>query len=378
MLAVSLACGAAPQVQALCDAVDAANVDDVKRLLAENQIDLNDDSGFFDACRPFPHAIGRVASDRARLNDRDLQIVRVMLDHGANPNGCWKNRRSGSSSSGAAAATCVLTYGASQGSAALMRLLLERGANARSGAGAAAAARAAGLGELEVVKLLVEAGAPLGEVGASGDDPGSTRLALGEAVAGLHPDVVAYLDAQPGAPEFRRSPPGFVDALPGQRSLDAAERAAMTAARRGDIPALRDALTKGVPLDRLDDFGLTMLMRAAAFASPATVDVLLGAGADVNLMNGGRSALHVAASLGRVEVIENLVRGGADVNLRGSDQQATALFAAVQANQAGAVRALLASGADPTLGEGQESPLAYAERHRLTAVVGVLRERLSR
>jgi ankyrin repeat protein len=52
------------------------------------------------------------------------------------------------------------------------------------------------------------------------------------------------------------------------------------------------------------------------------VDLLLGAGADVNLLNiRGESSLHFAVHLGREDLVAVLVKAGADVTIRGIDKK---------------------------------------------------------
>ena len=78
-----------------------------------------------------------------------------------------------------------------------------------------------------------------------------------------------------------------------------------------------------------------------------------GAAVDADVYRG--MALSWAAACGRVAAIERLVALGADVDRRGTfggpdhGEGATALHLAAQAGHAGAARALLAAGADPSL-----------------------------
>ena len=134
----------------------------------------------------------------------------------------------------------------------------------------------------------------------------------------------------------------------------------MTAARRGETALALAELQRGVRVDRLDDYGLSALMRAAAWGHDETVRALLKAGADANLMNGGRTALHLAAQFGRIPVIRTLVGGKARLDPRFSARDPTPLFAAVKAGRSDSVRVLLDLGAESASGDSSLTPLEYA------------------
>ena len=387
MLAVSLAataaCGGSQDLRALCSAVEAQDVDQATRLLQSGTVDLNADQGTTGVrCRPFPEAMEKVRPEKLTDNRRGLEIVRVMLDQRADPNSCWlqpsPTRGTTRSTSSPSTIFCVIEYAARSQSMNFVRLAIERGANAKGGAGASALSEAALLGDLEMVKTLVDAGAPLNEVAPSTGDHGSRGTALGAAVRGLHQQVIAYLEALPGAREFPAPSvlSGAASAasrvVGGQGGLTASEQAFMTAARKGDLAAVAAGLANGMQVNRLDDYGLSALMRAAAWGRMTIVDALLKAGADPKLMNGGKTALHHAAANGHAGVIRALARGKADINARASGTDDTPLGAAVKAGHAEAARALLALGADTTVADSSMTVLEYAVWRANTAVVRAL------
>jgi ankyrin repeat protein/Cdc6-like AAA superfamily ATPase len=77
-----------------------------------------------------------------------------------------------------------------------------------------------------------------------------------------------------------------------------------------------------------------------------TVQVLLDAGADVNLKNkGGNTALHVAAEGSKVEVVDLLLKAGADVTVEDKWKQ-TALHIAAWRSTSDVIGMLLDAGAD--------------------------------
>src|SRR2546430_14154583 len=80
-------CGASKEIDSLCAAVDAKNVDEVKHLLQTGKFDLNADQHTAGGqCRPFPHALSQVRMDVDRPG---LEIRLRILDHGADANSWW-------------------------------------------------------------------------------------------------------------------------------------------------------------------------------------------------------------------------------------------------------------------------------------------------
>jgi ankyrin repeat protein len=224
--------------------------------------------------------------------------------------------------------------------------------------------RAVQRGDFAQVKALVERGEPI-------------SLGLGWAVKSLRLDMVEYLDGRPGALEFKAPrATSFAEGLSArmvdghvQGGLTQSEQTYMTAARHGETKAVLAELARGVKVDRIDDYSLTALMRAAAWGHVETVDALLKAGANPDLMNGRRTALHLAAQFGRIEVIGALLAGKAQPSLRATPTDPTPLFAAVKAKQPASVRALIDGGADTTVGDSSLSALEYAIWHKDIATV---------
>ncbi|MGD8569102.1 MAG: ankyrin repeat domain-containing protein [Gammaproteobacteria bacterium] len=95
------------------------------------------------------------------------------------------------------------------------------------------------------------------------------------------------------------------------------------------------------------DNGMTALMRACQFGMAGTINILLRAGADVNLVNDdGNNALWLACFSGDRRAIEALLDNGVDIdnqNVTG----ATALIYAASAGKADVVYHLLEAGANP-------------------------------
>lgn len=93
--------------------------------------------------------------------------------------------------------------------------------------------------------------------------------------------------------------------------------------------------------------GMTALMQACRFGRADIVNILLQAGADINLTNhDGNNALWLACFSGDTATIEVLLEGGVDINKQ-NVTGATSLIYAASAGKATVVKLLLDAGADP-------------------------------
>lgn len=141
--------------------------------------------------------------------------------------------------------------------------------------------------------------------------------------------------------------------------------------QHGDPPAVRAALTAGADPDARTDTGMTPLVLAAERGAPELVALLLDAGADVNgALPNGETPLMFAARTGHVPTLELLARRGASLDAAERLRGTTALMWAAAGGNAGAVRALLALGADPalrakTVAPGRRPYLAPPARERI-------------
>ncbi|KAJ9682384.1 hypothetical protein PVL29_018324 [Vitis rotundifolia] len=139
----------------------------------------------------------------------------------------------------------------------------------------------------------------------------------------------------------------------------------------GDIELLRFLLSKGVDIDSQSDAGtpliwaaghgqhdavkvllehhanpnaetddnITPLLSAVAAGSLACLELLIQAGARVNIIAGGATPLHIAADIGSPEIINCLLKAGADPNVTDEDGQKAIQVAAARGNR-GAVEIL--------------------------------------
>lgn len=106
-------------------------------------------------------------------------------------------------------------------------------------------------------------------------------------------------------------------ARPSKRGGEAAPLPPLaTAARAGDLAAVRRLIAEGQPLDDGGASTGTPLWQACASDAPAETriaiaDALLSAGANPRRDNGGETALHAAAGRGPLALVELLIRGNA-------------------------------------------------------------------
>ncbi|MEI9815053.1 MAG: ankyrin repeat domain-containing protein [Acidobacteriota bacterium] len=121
----------------------------------------------------------------------------------------------------------------------------------------------------------------------------------------------------------------------------------LSAAHRGDAPAVEELLRAGAPSNARNPYGATAITEAAANGHVAVLAALLRAGADANqTASGGETALMLASLSGSVEGVRLLLEHGAAVNARDGWKQQTALMWAAGANRAEVAKLLIAKGAE--------------------------------
>jgi hypothetical protein len=139
--------------------------------------------------------------------------------------------------------------------------------------------------------------------------------------------------------------------------LDARDGHGMTplvwaASKEGHVGVVRWLLDQGGGIDERDDDGDTALRLACYNADTPVVRLLLERGADPTIADNEGSTPLMSASLhGHLEVVRSLLgHPGAKAALNERDDNGwTALWAACFYGRGGVVRALLESGADPTI-----------------------------
>jgi len=123
-----------------------------------------------------------------------------------------------------------------------------------------------------------------------------------------------------------------------------------------------------------DEGGMTPLMLACVSGNIEAVTQLLEGMADVDLRaQDGWTALQFAVNEQLINVIQILLRAGADVNIPSKIFCATALYSAcVWKNNIAVIQALLDAGADRTMVWGGQTPAELAQRHGYPKAVQLL------
>lgn len=129
--------------------------------------------------------------------------------------------------------------------------------------------------------------------------------------------------------------------------------------REGNAHGVDLFLQAGFPPDTRDKKGIPVLCIAAREHNQAMVDLLIDAGADVNLRSEdrGNTALMDAVAGGFPEIAEDLIEAGTDVNIQSRDGQ-TALVIAVGKGDVELCKKLLDAGANPDI----EDKLGFSAR----------------
>lgn len=150
----------------------------------------------------------------------------------------------------------------------------------------------------------------------------------------------------------------------------------LEAIRRDDASTVQ-AFIKSAARDVRDESGATPLMYAALYASPATMRLVLDAGADVNATNanGSTALMWAVADPAKVQL---LLDRRAAVDAKTKDGT-TALVAAAQHGRVESMRLLLAHGASPKASPTEVAALLRAdyalrdvpERRRVLAAAGI-------
>jgi ankyrin repeat protein len=204
---------------------------------------------------------------------------------------------------------------------------------------------AAANGRLDVVRVLLAAGARVDVR----DNTGATPL------------LMAAAGAVPG-----RDYPGVITALiaagAGVNVKDKFGGTPLTGAAINGEPQVVPVLAAaGENLNESGSMGMTPLSWAAWNGNLPVLQALIDAGADVNRAGApnGEPPLSNAAEKGRLEAVQLLIKAGADVN---PNQFETPLWAAANNGNVAVVQALLDAGADVNgQGTGRQTPLVAAQ-----------------
>ena len=124
--------------------------------------------------------------------------------------------------------------------------------------------------------------------------------------------------------------------------------ALLWAAYHSDLPMAQALLAAGAKVNTPNRYGVTPLLQASRTGDTALIDVLLKAGADLKVTHhDGETALMAASRAGSIGGVRLLLEAGADANLEENYQEETALMWAAAEGHADVIKTLLAAGADP-------------------------------
>ncbi len=332
---------------------------------------------------------GGITALAAAAMKGNTELVRTLLDKGANPNLA--------ATAGAVEGTTPLMVAATGGHAEVVKLLLAKGAevNAKDAKGLCAVDYAGN--NQNVLQPLWERGAPFITTAAMNElfkrfhgelhvkvvqsllnyeSPDACRKLVAEQLANYQDRLkfttnqllearirifkTAFravekvgmeesIDASGVAganPKRRESIKQFVEWLKELQADPVVQREALLTAADDDEPGtVKWLLAQGANANVRSDAGLAPLMFAAAKGHRNVAQVLIDAGADVNMKGyKGWTATMFAASQGRIEVLKMLLAKKPDVNAVNDDGQ-TALALAQARNQTEAVVALKDAGA---------------------------------
>lgn len=236
---------------------------------------------------------------------------------------------------------------------------LERAAESKN----SALQYAAGIGSMEIAKLLVENGADAN----AEPERHSSQTALTMAAKGGHEDIARFLLQHGAKPTRERASNdqhfplraaaegghlGIVKMLLEAGCDPTSEQALHAAGHSGHLPVVECLLQAGADCnaDRVlfRDGQMTALQKTALGGHLGCLDALIEAGADVYVPAGrrGYTALQAAAKSGNPAVVQRLISNGADVNAPPGGWGRTALQAAAENGSLEIVLMLLDAGAE--------------------------------
>lgn len=283
---------AGKEEMAFCDAVDKRDMATAQALFDSGRLNMLARNSSA-SCQPFAKVF-----EGARPQSAELTAMAVALTKREGiANACWTGQTgsSGRGSSGAGQ-TCPIQAAASNANPVVMRALVEAGVTLTDHAAQGALIEVVASGSVEVMQILIDAGA-------------DRNYALMSAIAYRSPGIIAYLEGK-GARE---------DADP-----------LLVAARQGDLAGIDAAIARRANLEMQDNGGRTALMRAAVFGHAAAVARLAKAGAKLDTAVESHTPLFATIGMcdgpadgdnNGIKMLQALVAAGVDLKAKNADGQ---------------------------------------------------------
>ncbi|MCE5316126.1 MAG: ankyrin repeat domain-containing protein [Parachlamydia sp.] len=268
------------------------------------------------------------------------------------------------------------------GGVEVLRLVLDAGAsvNQKTKDGLIPLFYAAQCGELEAVKELIQRGADINQVDDQGQTPLDWAAYYGKTEAvkellSLGADVNDPVNTD-WTPLYWAAKNGQIGAIQelllhgasvNQKTKDGLNPL-LSAAQNGELEAIKELIQRGADINQEDYQGMTPLHWAAYNGKAEAVKELIQCGADIDQENNeGVTPLQCAACEGKTEVVRELLSLGADVN-KVANQGWTSLYWAAKNGHLEAVQELLLQGANMEQKDPRGwTPLFYAAFHNIQA-----------
>ena len=253
-----------------------------------------------------------------------------------------------------AGGSTALHHAAAFSTPAIMKLLLDAGADVEAKNRFAQRPLHWAFASPEKVKLLLDKGA---EVNGQANDG---RTTLYQAAAQHHSDAVLELllakGADPNLPTTNGRTP------------------LMAAAGGGEVSMMRKLIAAKAKVNLVSGTGSVALMDAASSRSAEAVSLLLAGGADVNAQTKrNQTALSNAAMYGSAGIVKMLLDKGAEVNVRDERGYSPLMYAAYsESMNADVVKMLLAKGAERNVSGEDETPITLAAKRGDSEVARIL------